>query len=435
MASTSKLGILKWVGIAAVALAFIGMNVSVPIIGYSLTFVVGALILAELFGVLGKIPLLNILSGRLDRQTAVMILVGLAIVTFAGISLSSLTGGAGLGALPALPSAPSAAAPAVAAPLTIGASVTGTLNLKPIDAEAAAWTDTTYKIYILDSSMWAGNEQATRYNLHKLVSEGKLTSLKAVGGFGQAVPHTVATNTFSEEVTAKQGDKAIIFGYLDATPAINEPVSIAKEIVISGYNPEQDLLQWSFIESGSRNLQIFNYSENIWSDPTSDATVSGYTDDEDTAASGKTFLVNMMPDVIGGVGLDQYLYLETTPAETSDLAVTIAGVEYTTLVKVSDLPSNSNIYRSAPPIANGGVYEMYTVGAIPDTKRTADSGTGLGKTSISLSYAHPGSGTPALIDLNIVENANALSINNGHFDSPTSAFQLNLTAVGTDGWN
>jgi hypothetical protein len=286
-------------------------------------------------------------------------------------------------------------------------------------------------VYLLDPSV-----ASDRYSFMKILADGNTGKLLAPGGVAPASSISVSSGAFTKtQLTAKVNSNIMMCGYLDTTPAQGENTSFCQQITLNGITggstPEW---MWSFAD-GSTEYAWRNYATLLWYD-SSDAARTIYTETEAVSIE-KTFTVYTFPTNDGEKGTDTSLYFEAPSSNAGAIKrITIRpptgeAVTYTALQSTGQMSSNDPRFIAAPALTTS-TDTMYYIGPFPGDAIRA-SASEKAKYTIEMVYDHPASGS-VLTYLKTVQNANAKTVSGGHFDSPTSGFQLNMTATGTDAW-
>jgi hypothetical protein len=228
---------------------------------------------------------------------------------------------------------------------------------------------------------------------------------------------------------AKIGDTVYFAGYRDTTPGAAENVSFVKTAKITGITagstPEFMLDDSSFV--------WYNYPTLLFYDPT-DTARTIYVEDEDSAIE-KTLTFYVFPTNNGEKWIDANLWLESPSSSIAAIKrIKMTAQDGTTVTygMPQELTTSDSAYRATPALTTS-TDTMYSVGKFPqDSVRT--STTQKAKYTVEATYDHPASGS-VLLYFKVTQNTNALTSAGGHYDSPSTNLNLNMTAIGTDGWS
>ncbi len=403
---TGKTGTITLVAIGVVILALLGIN---PTIGGIGIVTIGLILVGlEILGILKNIPGLNALSGHAERGTLILLLVvGLLLGGYLG-SVALDTG-----------SAPELSASGFDQPITAsGAEQSAILKLNVKNQNGGTYAGSGV-VYALHSGV-----VNNRNDLMKLVQEGKT---------GDLAPNTMtlSSGVYSYNgFNGKIGDTVTFAGYLDSTPAAAENVSFVATAQITGVTagstPEWMISNPQYVWYNYPTLLFYNYA---------DTSVSQYNESESSAVE-KVFTFSMYPSINGEGWNDAILWVEAPAANIAAIKQIKITPEIGTAVTYSGVPqevtSSENIFRAVPALTTA-TDTVYKVGAFPQDGLLRTSSTQKGRQTIEVTYDHPASGN-VLFYFKVTQNSNALTSAGGHFDSPATALQLNMTDNGSDLW-
>jgi hypothetical protein len=363
-------------------------------------------------------------SGHRGQIVAMTLITG-AIVVF-GVSIAGLAANAPAAAI----QDPFSNLQDQNTPQATGATYTAKFNSYPSGPTGGTYVGSGL-VYLLDPSV-----ASDRYSFMKLLADGNTGKLLAPGGVAPASSISVSSGAFTKtQLTAKVGSTIMMCGYLDTTPAQAENTSFCNKVTLTGITggstPEW---MWSFAD-GSTEYSWRNYATLLWYD-SSDAARTIYQENEASSIE-KTFTVYTFPTNNGEQITDASLYFEA-PSSNAGAVKRISirpptgeAVTYSALQSTGQMSSNDPRFIAAPALTTS-TNVMFYIGAFPgDAIRSSASEKA--KYTIEMVYDHPASGS-VLTYLKAVQNANAKTVSGGHFDSPTSGFTLNMTAVGADAW-
>lgn len=377
--------------------------------GFLLTFI-GVVYILDYFGVLEKIPILNMLSGRVQKHwlplgiSIILVLSGLGVVTVGEIRE----------ALPAVPTA------------AVGDLYGADIVIIVAGTAGADFADAGYDMYLLDHTIYSGsNENAI---LQEIIDSGTGGLISPDGT--TATPETVSSGKFTwDDQTARVGDQFVIFGFDDSTPAAADYETFFTIITINGYNPDLGTFQIS-----PNRYQLYTFGA-VDSYNFAATDITGYQEDEDAAKSGMTIDFDLYADADNNISKDMGIYIELPSAMQSSInkitVSTDAGkfAEYSSFLDTSNMDTSNVIFESAPSKQTAG-NNLYYIGMVPDSLRT--SSTAKEEINVEVDYDHLGTGSN-LCYLYAVQLVNGGS--DIHFDiAANPAFMLNATADGTDGW-
>lgn len=377
--------------------------------GFLLT-AIGVIYMLDYFGILKQIPVLNMLSGRVQKHwlplgiSILLVLSGMGIVTVGEIR-------------EAVPGIPSAA---------VGDVFGADINIIVAGTSGAAFADAGYDMYLLDYNTYSAS--SANEILQEVIDSGTGGLMSPEGT--TATPDTVASGKFTwDDQIASVGDSFIIFGYDDTTPAAGDYEAFFATITINGYNAELG----TFTVSPNR-YQLYTYGT-VDSYNFAGTDVAGYQEDEDASKSGMTIDFDLYSDADNNVSRDIGIYVELPSAMQSAINKIIVSTdagkfaEYSSFLDTSNMDTSNPIFESAPSKQTSG-NNLYYVGAVPDALRT--SSTAKEETNIEVDYDHLGTGS------NLCYVYAVMMVNGGsdiHFDiNANPAFTLNATADGTDAW-
>jgi hypothetical protein len=263
-----------------------------------------------------------------------------------------------------------------------------------------------------------------RNDLMKLIQDGKTAQL---------TPYTMtlASGVFSfNGYPAKIGDTITFAGYQDATPGAAENVSFVMTVSITGMTagstPEWMISTPQYVWYNYPTLLYYNYA---------DTAVTVYTEDED-AAIEKTLTFSMFPSVNGERWTDGYLWVEAPSANIGaikNIKITASDGQTAEYAGIpAEVTSSENLFRAVPALTTS-TDTMYLVGKFPSDGLARTSTSQKAKQTVEVTYDHPASGNVSFY-FKTTQNTNALTSTGGHYDSPSTNLQLNMTTVGTDAW-
>lgn len=371
---------------------------------------IGVAYILDYFAILEKIPIVNMLSGHIPKSVPVLILS--SVMVLGGLGLIPVDSASGY--VNALPSQSTND--------VYGADI----NIIVAGTTGAAFADAGYDMYLLDYTTYSAS--SANEILQDIITSGTGILVSPEGM--TASPDTVTSGKFTwDDQIAKIGDKFIIFGYDDVTPAAGDYQPFFTEIEIVGYNSELG----TFTISPNRH-QLYTFGA-VDSYNFASTDITGYTEDEDAAVAGLTIGFDLYSDADNNVSVDGGLYIELPSAMQSQInKITVSttdGVfaEYSSFLDTSNMDTSNPIFESAPSKQTSG-NNLYFVGALPDALRT--SSTSKDKTNVEMDYDHLGTGD-YLVYIYAVQMLNGGS--DIHFDiAANPAFALNATPDGTDGW-
>jgi hypothetical protein len=377
--------------------------------GFLLTFI-GVVYILDYLGILKQIPILNMLSGRVQKHwiplglSIVLVLSGTGVITVGEIRE----------ALPAVPTA------------AVGDLYGADVVLIVAGTSGAAFADAGYPMYLLDYTIYSGSNE--NEILQEIIDSGTGGLVSPDGT--TATPVSVSGGKFTwDDQTARVGDQFVIFGYDDSTPASGDYETFMTVITINGYNSDLGTFQVS-----PNRYQLYTFGA-VDSYNFANTDVTGYQEDEDAAKSGMTIDFDLYSNADNNISKDMGIYIELPSAMQSSInKITVStdtGIfaEYSSFLDTSNMDTSNVIFESAPSKQTAG-NNLYYIGMVPDALRT--SSTAKEEINVEVDYDHLGTGS------NLCYVYAVQLINGGsdiHFDiAANPAFMLNATADGTDGW-
>ncbi|ADI73531.1 hypothetical protein Metev_0625 [Methanohalobium evestigatum Z-7303] len=377
--------------------------------------IAGIMYVLDYFGMLRKIPLLNILSGRVPKNGVVLIVSFVLIgIGFGWISIGGLVDTDDGGGI----TAPEAEA---------AQTYSGDIKLMISQGDGTDFTDTSYDFYILDYSEYADKD---KYEILQTVIDDGVSQLKAPGGGTPTASSTTDGAIERASMNAQVGQRFLLFGYNSETPASGEFEVIKESFSVDNYN--ENLGEFTVTPN---RFQIYEYSS-MQTVNFAGSNVSGYTETETSYTTDKTITFDAQPQNNYRIGDRMGLYVELPEDLKGNIdTITVSkedgtSQDFTSFQKVDNLDTSDPIYESAPSAQNSA-NDMYWIGELPDVKRTSDSNKD--PLEIKITYTHPGSGTNEahFYGMQLVDAGRNLEIP----FSQEPAFTLNATDSGSDGWD
>lgn len=371
--------------------------------------ILGFMYILDYIGLLRKIPGLNVASGHIPKNIFVLILSLVLIASGAGMTLGDVTE-----TVNSLESQSTTD--------TYGADI----NLIVAGTAGAAFADSGFEMYLLDYETYSGSN--ANAILQDVIDSGTGGLVSPEGT--TATPDTVTSGLFTwQDQVAKIGDKFVVWGYDDETPAAGDYETFFEIIEIVGFNAEQG----TFTVTPNR-YQLYTFGA-VDSYNFASTDITGYTEDADSATAGMTISFDLYSDADNNISKDMGLFIELPSAMQSQInKITVTNddglfAETSSFLDTSILGIGNKFFESAPAKQTAG-NSIYYVSELPNALRT--STTAKDKINVELDYDHLGTGSN-LIYIYAVQMVSGGS--DIHFDiAANPAFALNATADGTDGW-
>lgn len=374
----------------------------------------GIIYVLDYFGMLRKIPLLNLMSGRVPKNGLILlgsfVLIG---VGFGWISIGGLmddSDGTGY-------TGPSNAQTAQ--------TYSGDIKLMMSTGDGSNFADGDYNFYLLDYTEYADK---SKYEIMQTVVDSGVSALKAPGGGTPSASSTTDGAIERVDMNAQIGQRFVLFGYNSESPSAGDHEVIKESFTIKNYNENLG----TFTVSPNR-FQLYKYGA-VDTYNFAESDISGYVESESSSVE-KTISFDMYPQSNYRIGDDMGMYVELPDELQGDIdsiAVTTEDgtkEEFTNYKDISNMDTSDPVYESAPDKQNSD-NAMYYVGELPDIKRTSD--TNKDPINVKVTYTHPGSGTNNAYFYGVQLLTGGQDL---HFDiAQNPAFNLNATTAGSDGW-
>ena len=301
---------------------------------------------------------------------------------------------------------------------------TGELELMLLDSQGL--TGTSSKALLLDPVTHAKystdgkfDKSATRYNIMKTHYDKGLDGLTAFGG-GTPKDITVSSGEWSEaQLSGRKGDKVLVYTYVDTSPAATENISSTELMTLMDFYRETG--KWvAQTPEGTVKWNLYSYATYDWRDGT-DTNVNNYSlADAATALSNQVITWYSRAGVKGEQVPDGAIYLKAPSNYTAKFkSLTLTdkfghSQKYTGMSKAENFNSDDPRSVASTVLSSAtSPWSWYFIGYLPtDMVTLYTSGD---KNRVTWELESDSYGSNVTVTFNVVQNARALSSNNGPF--------------------